>query len=239
MNVIIDKAEPKRRQKAAEDFFLNQSGISEVSVEKLTLGDYLFTEEDNVVSVFEYKSFNDLCSSFFNGHLFSQLKDMEQFSEQNIPSFLMVCGNYTQYAKSRKRYGPQVSIEQITHIRSEVTTMYTTKLIEADTAPQSYHLMYSITLKLQKLKSGNLSLSDYYRNIERNTRTGSAEMDMWLSLPGIGKTTYDKIAGSLSFREFMSLIDPNQTAKENKRNIFLMKDVVIPEKTLLYLKGLQ
>lgn len=228
MKVTIDSAEPKKRRDVADEFFSTCPSVTSVTIGKLPVGDYLFTTEDGAPLVaFEYKMFADLVNSFNNGHLESQIIDMDQYEYP----FLLVCGTYSQWCK--RSYRSSFTLSELTHIRSECA-LHHTRLIEADTVPQSMKLMFSIARKVNALKGAISCPSEQFKLPERKTRTGSAETDLWLYLRGVGRKTYDSLEGKLTFREMISYLD----REDPRKDIFNEKGVVVPRATIKYLKEL-
>ena len=94
MKIIIDQRESQKRIDNAIEMFESKLVDSEIGV--IEVGDYLLVnDEDQVIGAIEYKTYDDFVTSMLNGHLESQLKDMDKY---NNP-FLFVVGTYGMWRK--------------------------------------------------------------------------------------------------------------------------------------------
>lgn len=128
MHVKIDSRE-KDRIKIATEYFKSQ-GLT-VSVEQLSVGDYLF--DDKVVM--EFKSWGDLMASITDGRLWNETqKQMENYDIH----FLVIHGTNRDYQDAFKHNGLEDK-----HITGAIARLNTyTKIIHGTrTLPETFELM--------------------------------------------------------------------------------------------------
>ena len=91
MLLRIDNRENPARVKHVVSSF-NETAIS-TEITQLDVCDYVGVDKDKILFGIEYKTYDDFTSSIANGHLVSQLNDMEGMEHP----FLFVVGSYAKW----------------------------------------------------------------------------------------------------------------------------------------------
>ena len=179
--LIIDTREPikKKVEKLAKE-----KGI-ETSVENLTVGDFLWKDENIII---ERKAIGDFVSSIKSGHLFSQLRDMQQYSER----YLFVSGSLSQYKKAQHFKGRNIrlSVDQEVSIKNSIVGHYDVKMIEYDNDAQLIKGIFSIRDKVLKRCAGGEAPIE----IERTTKHPNKAVQMYMSIDGMGLKRAEALA---------------------------------------------
>lgn len=219
MKIVIDNRESKKRIAKAQSVF--DSALIENDVSTIEVGDYLLYNNNNeVVAAIEYKTYNDFVSSMINGHLESQIQDMEEYTHP----YLFVVGTYGQW---RKRSPINVSKKSIEGFMVKVLCTYKTRLIQFDSETEALDAMIMLLNRSRKDK-GDIRLP------ERHKTTGNPVLDMYLAVPGIGPSKADEYSKHLSFISFI-----NVCKLADAKNIFKRAyGITVTESVIEYCKTL-
>lgn len=223
MMLLTDSREDPKRVKYFTDYF--KDTLVEVVPDTMPVCDYLVKHEGKILFGIEYKTYDDLVSSMKNGHLVSQLVDMEEMENP----YLFVVGDFFSWRQTSSRKGYyDVTRSQISGFLTSITTKFKTKLFffysQKEAADAIKHLM--------KL---HLGLEHSQEKLpERKTRTGNPNKDMYMSLPGIGAKKAEQLL-KIKFAEFMRLCRYEQDAK---KEIKLKCGVSVSDTTINYVKAL-
>lgn len=191
MKIIIDQRESQKRIDNAIEMFESKLVDAEVGV--IEVGDYLLVnDEDQVIGAIEYKTYDDFVSSMLNGHLESQLNDMDKY---NNP-FLFVVGTYGIWRK--KNPNMHVKKRAIDGFVVKCASAHKTRLVQLDSEPSALDSMVML-LTQSKKKDPQIIMP------ERHKTTGNPQLDAFLSLPHIGKARAVKYAEKISFYQFLTV----------------------------------
>lgn len=161
---------------------------------QIAVGDYVFYNDENkVLFAVEWKTYEDYVSSIKNGHLQSQLNDMDAYEH----SYLIVTGTFQSFIKKAKKLGLFITKEQINGFKTSVAGRHKTKLIHYDTEKEG---MLGL-LKLLSIHKGDIG-SEIIP--ERHKYTGNPNLDMFLSVRGIGTKTANELLKQYTFTQFVS-----------------------------------
>ena len=176
IQVVIDKREKDTRREFIKDRFSTFKDVAAVE-DTIPVGDYLIKKDNGIMFAVEWKTYSDLVSSIMNGHIQSQLDDMDKYDRP----YLFVTGTYKQWISKSKRYDIHVSKEQIMGFITSVAGRHKTKLIMYDSEGEAVDGM----IKLISIHSGDAT-QDTIKMPERVKRTGDIHTDMMLCVPGLG-----------------------------------------------------
>jgi len=178
MKVIIDLRESKKRVGKLCQMLDNQ--MIEWKIDTVDVGDYLLCNDDwQVLASIEYKSYGDFVSSMLNGHMESQLNDMEGYERP----YLFIVGNWLSWKRNCRINVPKRSIDGF---RTKILYTYKTKMINYDSESEALEGIIMLLMRSQK-DSPQLVLP------ERHKHTGNPNFDMLLNIPGLGPKTVEKL----------------------------------------------
>lgn len=179
--LIIDTREPikKKVEKLAKE-----KGF-ETKVENLQVGDFLWQDENIII---ERKAIGDFISSIKSGHLFSQLRDMQQYSER----YLFISGRASDYKKAQHFNGKNIglSVDQEISIKNSIVGHYDVKMVEYDNDTQLIKGIFSLREKVLKRCNGG----DAPIEIERTTKHPNKAVQMYMSIDGMGQKRAEALA---------------------------------------------
>lgn len=200
IKVVIDKREKKDRRDFIEDRFSTFKDVSTVE-DTIPVGDYLVMKDDGVLFAIEWKTYSDLVSSIQNGHIQSQLDDMDNYDRP----YLFVTGTYKQWISKAKRYGIHVSKPQIMGFITSVAGRHKTKLVQYDSEGEAVDGM----IKLISIHSGDAT-QDTIKMPERVKRSGDIHADMMLCVPGLGAKKVKAIReANITFSDLLDMCRKN------------------------------
>lgn len=221
MKVIIDQRESKKRISNVRDTL--DSELIESEVATISVGDYLLINNDGgVIGAIEYKTYGDFVSSIINGHLESQLNDMDKY---NSP-YLFVVGSYGYWKKST-RGNINISKKSIEGFKVKVLCSHKTKLIQFDSEKEAIEAMVMI-LNRDKNKQADFVMP------ERHKSTGNPQLDMYLSIPNVGRVKAQTYSNVLPFYMFLTICK-----QESARIVFKkVYNLTVPDALIEYCRGL-
>lgn len=221
--LLIDNREQNKRIAAIKDRFTKTTISTEVSV--LPVGDYIGMGDENILFSVEWKSFDDLVSSIRNGHLSSQLIDMEQF---NYP-YLFVIGNYWTWKKKHANMAGSFSYNSYVGYIVSATARHKTKIIIFESDREAIDAL----IHLFKIYSG--CESDMSCKMpERVRRTGDKQSDMFLMLPGVGPKKFNIWKNKVTYLNFLKICQMDDAGK-----VFINEyNIKVPESVIDYCRGL-
>lgn len=221
MRIVIDNRESGKRIGHACDVF--DGALIDNSVETIDVGDYLlYNDNDEVIGAIEYKTYGDFVSSILNGHLESQLVDMDNYTYP----YLFVVGTYGAWKKAT-RNAIRLNKRSIEGFKVKVLCAHKTKLIQFDSESEALDAMTMI-LNRSKSLDGDIKLP------ERKKSTGDPQLDMYLSVPAIGKVKAQLYASKMSFYEFLTVCKSDD-AKELFKNTY---EIPVQKAVISYCRGL-
>jgi ERCC4-type nuclease len=151
-------------------------------VRSLKVGDYLW---DDLNICIERKTVMDYISSLQSGHLFSQLKDMQVYSER----YLFISGDYQTYNKMcvLKKRPVKFTVDQRIGSLCSIAGHYGVRIIPFDNEKQLLKGVFILHDKVGKA-------GDIGAEIERTTHHKNPTIRNYLSLPGMGLKKAEKLA---------------------------------------------
>jgi len=178
MKVIIDLRESKKRVGKLCQMLDNQ--MIEYKIDTVEVGDYLLCDDDwNVISAIEYKTVGDLVSSMINGHMESQLNDMEGFER----GYLFIVGNWLDWKRKSHINVPKRSIDGF---KTKILYTYKTKMIQYDCESEA---LEGILMLLARSKNDKPQM----HLPERHKHTDNPNFDMLMNIPGLGPKSVEKL----------------------------------------------
>jgi len=223
IKIVIDKREKDERRKKIKDVMDYLEG-SVVTEDTLSICDYLVYKDDGILFGVEWKTYNDYVSSIMNGHLKSQLNDME---ECKFPTYLIVTKyDYRQWRISHADI--HVTKEQIDGFTTSVAGRYKTKMVAFDSESNGVDGL----LKLITIHMGHNPITDIQLP-ERKKRTGNPSMDMYLSVPGLGPKKSKDLCDRISFYELLRMVKESETRRDIRRD-----GISIPPNSYEFMKSL-
>lgn len=200
ITITMDKREKKDRRELIRERFSTFKDITVVE-DTIPVGDYVVKKDDGVLFAIEWKTYSDLVSSIQNGHIQSQLDDLDNYDRP----YLFVTGTYQQWISKARRYGIHVSKPQIMGFITSVAGRHKTKLIHYDSEGEGVEGM----IKLIAIHSGDAT-QDTMKMPERVKRTGDISADMMLCVPGLGAKKVKAIRDAgITFSDLMNLCEEN------------------------------
>ena len=189
--LIMDKREDSDRRSAVRKVF---AGTTVSILEEMNdICDYIAKDDTNILFGIEWKSYDDFISSMRNGHLQSQLLDMENMEHP----YLFIVGNYKSWVSSHSRLKiPDVSRDSIAGFLTSISVRYKTRVIMYESTPEACRAIKHLFEIHTGIRHEQVKLP------ERRTRTGDPNMDMYLALPGVGPAKAKKYS-SMKFSRFI------------------------------------
>lgn len=221
--LLIDNREHNKRISNIQDRLTKTTILNEVTV--VPVGDYIGMCDENILFSIEWKSFDDLVSSIRNGHLSSQLIDMEQF---NCP-YLFVIGNYWTWKKKHSHMTGSFSYSNYIGYLVSATARHKTKIIVFENDAEAIDAI----VHLFKIYSG-CEADASCKMPERVRRTGDKQSDMFLMLPGVGPKKYNAWKDKITYLTFLRVCQMDNAAK-----VFMNEyNIKVPNSVIDYCKGL-
>ena len=157
----------------------------ETKVENLSVGDFLWKDENIII---ERKAIGDFVSSIKSGHLFSQLRDMQQYSER----YLFVSGSISQYKKAQyfNKKNVHLTVDQELGIYCSIVGHYDVKMIQFENDTQLIKGIFKIRDSILKRCNGG----DAPLEIERTTKHPNKAVQMYMSIDGMGLKRAEALA---------------------------------------------
>lgn len=208
MKLVMDKREHETRRRKFQKF-LSETPIG-YEEGTLDVCDYVAYDGDTILFGIEYKSYSDLVSSIGNGHLKSQIIDMEGMENP----YLFVVGNYHDYL-SKPQYS-NVSREMVIGFLTSINARYKTRVFCFETEMEAIRGI----VHLFKIHSEPDKVHLQDKLPERKIRTGNPKRDMFLSLPGVGNDRCKKYMDKISFVQFITICKFDGTAKQTLKKDF-------------------
>lgn len=153
---------------------------------KLTVGDISINDGDKILAIIEHKSYADFISSLQNGHLESQMFDLDR---TEVPTFLFIDGTHLRWARSPASNYCKFNIDYINGYKMRSQLIHKTRIVQFDSTPQLCRAIPILCKQLTTTKD----LSTTTIIPERHTTTGNPSKDIWLTIDGIGDKTADKL----------------------------------------------
>lgn len=223
MKLIADIREDQKRVKYFNDFF--RETTVEVVPGTLPVCDYVVENDDKILFGIEFKTYSDFVSSMKNGHLVSQLMDMQEMENP----YLFIVGDYFSWRKAAARKGLcNVTLSQMSGFQTSITARYKTKVFY-------FYSLKEAAEAIKHLIKIHMGLDHTQGKMpERKTRTENPNLDMYLALPGIGAKKAEQLL-KLKFAEFARLCRYEPDAK---KEIKLKTGATVSEATIDYIKAL-
>lgn len=194
---------------------------------KLSVGDVAIYKDDALACIIEHKSYPDFIASIRNGHLESQLIDMDAAS---CLQFLFIDGTHQNWVRSPNFKYQTMTVEQINGYRIKSQRVHKARLIQFDTELQLCKGICLLCKQLKKVEVVDVKMP------ERCITTGNPTLDVLLTIEGIGLKTAQKIIDSgLTFAYMYAVahqLDPD-VAKDLLKAEF---NISIPTRSFEYLK---
>jgi len=176
--LIVDSNEYSKLKSKIDIFFEDV----DFEVKPLKVGDYLWDDKNICI---ERKTVMDYISSIQSGHLFSQLSDMQVYSER----YLFISGDFSDYAKMcrLKKIPVNFNVEKRIGSLCSATGHYGVKIIQLDNEKQLFKAILKIREKVEKA-------GDIGGEVERTTKHVNPTVQNYLSLPGMGLKKAERLA---------------------------------------------
>lgn len=219
--IVIDKREKEERKEVITNFFSKMKDCV-VTEDTIEVGDYLVYQDSNLLFAIEWKTYSDFISSIQNGHLASQLDDMDQYPM----GYLFITGNYVDWVKKSKKLHIHISREQISGFLTSIAGRHNTRCVMYESEQEGVNGI----LKLISICNGkglDVKLP------ERHKTTGNPNIDMFMALPGVGPKKAVSYSISMSFYEFLT-----KCKQDNCKEIFKCMGVSVSQPIIDYCKKL-
>lgn len=221
MHLIIDQREnPKRIRKVIE--LLDKNDTYEIK--QLGLGDYHICHLDKLLAIVEYKTMSDFVQSYRRGHIQSQIEDLKKDAQP----FLIVTGKESTVTNPRSYI--RCSTNELIGMKTSLA-LSGINYMKFETEPQGLKAMISLGHKMER----NLSTYEReYKIPERCASSGDLQIDMLITIPGIGMKYAEEIRSKFCMDEFLSLCkDPEIAYGE-----FRSRGVKVPRGSILAVRDM-
>jgi len=153
----------------------------EYEVQPLKVGDYVWSDSNICI---ERKTVMDYVSSLQSGHLFSQLKDMQVYTER----YLFISGDFSTYNKMchLRKIPIKFTVDMRIGSLCSVAGHYGVKIIQFDNEKQLLKGIIKIQEKVEK--AGEIT-----GEIERTTAHKDNSIRMYLAMKGMGLKRCEKL----------------------------------------------
>lgn len=195
-----------------------ESGFT-YEVKTLPVGDFLWKDADIII---EHKSTKDFLQSLMSGHLYSQLRDMSQFSHP----YLFICGEWPYRQMIGKTYLTQ---KMVAGMLSGVMWHYCN--IQVVYWPSDTMFAQSV-VSMRRRADEKSPMVDIVKRTPSKTLIEDPNLGAFMSVPGIGeKKARDLIE---TYRNFYWFVE----SFRNDPAIFRMKGQTIPKKSFAYMEAI-
>lgn len=176
-----------REKKPFVDKFTKVLDINKISWRRgtLSVGDFvLMDNEDNVICMIEHKSYGDFVQSIVNGHLESQLTDMDK---SDVLQYVFIDGTHSNWIRSPSSKYCKTTVNVINGFKIASQRNHKASIVQFDTTAQ---LLKGVVLLINQLSKSTVKKD---KLPERTVSTGNPTIDLLLSIDGIGIKTAERI----------------------------------------------